>query len=285
MHLDVPHLPPSVLKLYPSTTGAFSLGYHIREVWWPEGLSEAQSKGLVKVLPDGKVAVSAVDSSARAVLHVHRQRFAVCYPLLIQERPLDGKFDYIWHTQVFSMQSYPARWQPAVELLLGAADLEELRDSDQTLDQQEGPSPTTPLALLDVRGQPSPACSVLPLPADREGPSTALNTDFPPDSWWFEATLALLPNDQVITLEWTPAATYQFLPQCGSGEVEVWIHQDESCLRSTKRGHFLAHYKGAGQLQQQQLYASQCVPEYVWSSGGGERYLLGHIAAHALKLR
>eukprot|EP00983_Pelagomonas_calceolata_P130688 1161704-Pelagomonas_calceolata.AAC.5 len=44
-----------------------SLGFLISELWWPCSAEDALAAGLVQQLPDGRVAVSTADSSARMV--------------------------------------------------------------------------------------------------------------------------------------------------------------------------------------------------------------------------
>lgn len=101
-------------------------------------------------------------------------------------------------------------------------------------------------------------------------------------------------------------ATYQFHPR--AGEVEVWIHTDDSCLCTQKQGRFLSHTQrrqqqqlveaqghegsqtysdAAGGPPVEQLYAAHCVPESVWGgeAGGAVRYPLASLAAHATKFR
>ena len=55
------------------------------------------------------------------MLHQHRRRAAVCYPLLI--RDAGQHFEYLWQTQVFSLAAMPGRWRVAVEVLLRVAEL------------------------------------------------------------------------------------------------------------------------------------------------------------------
>ena len=80
-------------------------------------------------------------------------------------------------------------------------------------------------------------------------------------------------------------ATYQFHPD--TGEAEVWLHGDDSCLSTLKQGRFVAHTRQqqqpGGGPPQEQLYAAHCVPESVWGCDG--RYALASMAAHAVKFR
>ena len=313
MHVDQPFFCKPLLRSGAPRQG-LALGYLIRELWWPATADEAVSKGLVEPLPDGRLVLSTADSSARMVLHAHRRRFAVCYPLLVGERPYDGKYEYVWHTQVFSLRGYPPRWQPAVELLMDVVrTLDAQQQQQQQLEQGPGstaaataeppqgayPAPATEL-YPPAAGQqlvlhpaaahtPSQRCVVLPTATDRglgggrEG--------FKQGSWWFEPTLTLLPSDEIITLEWTPEGLYQYNPS--SQEAEVWVHHDESCLATVKQGRFIArtrHDATAGTAVEQ-LYAASCVPETTWlGDGGGQgqppvRISLAQLAAHAQKLR
>ena len=75
-----------------------NLGFRMAELWWPGDARDALSRGLVQLQQDGKTALSAEDGSGRIVLHQHRRRAAVCYPLLI--RDAGQHFEYIWQTQV-----------------------------------------------------------------------------------------------------------------------------------------------------------------------------------------
>lgn len=134
MHVDVPFFCKPLLRC---TQGAFSLGYRIAEVWWPRDVSEAKHLELLQTLADGRLALSSEDHTARVVLHVHRRRFAVCYPLLVQADQAAGKHEYLWHNQAFSLQSYPPRWRPAVQLLL-----QEASNTDRISDSKQGlPNP------------------------------------------------------------------------------------------------------------------------------------------------
>ena len=102
-------------------------------------------------------------------------------------------------------------------------------------------------------------------------------------------------------------ATYQFLTD--HGEVEVWVHSDDSCLSTQKHGRFISHLRpqtrgilddrGRGSREEatlmggeatatsafsEQLYAAHCVPESAWGGQSG-RYSLAPLAAHAIKFR
>lgn len=332
MHVDLPCFCKPLARALRSS---FTLGYLVRDATWPSAVSDMVAAGLARCQPDGKVAVSSEDGVAQVVLHGHRRRFAVCYPLLVAERPQEGKYEYVWQTQVFSTCSYPPRWEPAVQAALRAATQLEA-SSTRTMQQQQQqqaevqpylstsasmrdpnatdsglPHPDHPSAPAPVLLLPEPAasrCSELPRADDctRVGITQPLS----PDGWWAEPSLSLLPQGEVLALEWTPQATYQYLPQ--HDEVEVWVHADESCLATTRAGRFLAHVRdptrGGGQDQGQlgtglvgqqaeaamgaaveapceQLYAASCVPEMVWSRDQSCRYPLAALAAHALKLR
>ncbi|MEW5303222.1 MAG: hypothetical protein WDW38_001541 [Sanguina aurantia] len=400
MHVDIPFFCRPLLRC---TQGAFSLGYRIAEVWWPRDVAEAKELELLQTLADGRLALCSEDHTARVVLHVHRRRFAVCYPLLVQADQASGKHEYLWHNQAFSLQSYPPRWQPAVQLLLEEAsssesvsnskdavsephaishqhepcqrDIHETggssarsssnrqppaaqQDQHPTERESSGAAPHHATAHPPQQQQPRQQCTLSDCNAfishehpphnhtsDHSQPShsphpshqqphghthtsqrqphnhttergnggsapqhdsncntarvlsfaqpcselpTALGRDlcgvcdrFPDPSWWFEPTLSLLPPDDVITLEWTPQATYQFHPE--RQEVEVWVHADESCLSSCKHGRYVLHCRGTAAPDR--LYEASCVPELVWSRDRDERYALGQLAAHALKMR
>lgn len=44
--------------------------------------------------------MSTEDDAGRMVMHSHGRRFAVCYPILVQELPTEGAYEYMWQTQV-----------------------------------------------------------------------------------------------------------------------------------------------------------------------------------------
>ncbi|KAF5833456.1 hypothetical protein DUNSADRAFT_10246 [Dunaliella salina] len=291
MHLDQPFFCQPLLRKEPRPQG-LSLGFLISELWWPRSAEDALAAGLAQQLPDGRVAVSTADSSARMVLHHHRRRFAVCYPLLVEESPVEGKYHYVWHTQVFSMQDIPARWQSASELLRAVSDRlqeeEAVRSSDtaaaavvhhrqlqqqyqqqyqqqqQQQERQHGHQGGLLLPLAaDACSPPPSRCTPLPI-ATQRGLSGTTGT-FAPGSWWLEPTLTLFPPDDVILLEWTPSALYQFYPS--SCEAEVWVGHDESCLTTVKQGRYFRHFRCAQDSTRvlDQLYAASAVPEFVWA--------------------
>lgn len=84
----------------PACRDGLRLGFRLSDLWWPCSVDDALSKGLVQLLEDGKLALSTEDSAGRIVLHQHRRRFAICYPLLTQEHPQEGSYEYVWQTQV-----------------------------------------------------------------------------------------------------------------------------------------------------------------------------------------
>ncbi|KXZ56916.1 hypothetical protein GPECTOR_1g826 [Gonium pectorale] len=312
MHVEQPCVCKPLARVLRS---GFSLGYAIHDATWPNPRHAADA-GLAQLQQDGKVVVSSEDGVAQVVLHGHRRRFAVCYPLLVGERPQEARYDYVWQTQVFSVASHPARWRPAVRAaLLAAAALgqdvgaalaglehESASSQQQGHDQQQqgysnmgliptaaaldpddglaGTGPAGSLSIAEEAPEP-PSVRRCLLPRADECVRTGLAEQLPSDGWWAEPSLSLLPPGDVLMFEWTPHATYQFLPE--SGEVEVWVHADESCMASTRGGRFLAHYKGCE--AEGQLYVANCVPEAVWSRDQACRYPLGALAAHALKLR
>ncbi len=60
-------------------------------------------------------------------------------------------------------------------------------------------------------------------PPAREAPGRP--DGFPHGSWWFEPSLTVLPSEELVLLEWTPEATFQFLP--ASGEVQAWLQGEQ----------------------------------------------------------
>ncbi|GIL42642.1 hypothetical protein Vafri_590 [Volvox africanus] len=282
----------------------FALGYVIHDATWPTP-SYAITEGLAQLQPDGKLALSSEDGVAQVVLHSHHRRFAVCYPLLVGERPQEAQYEYVWQTQVFSMASHPSRWQPAVRAaLLVAAELGlNVESSLVALSQLArfpaiSPNPAMLSGLqagdqsndgnlqdtssitggLSSAAAPAERRTVLPRADDCS--RSSLGEQLRTDSWWGEPSLSLLPPEDVLMFEWTPDATYQFLSE---GEVEVWVHVDESCMVSTRGGRFLEHFKDAESMGQ--MYAANCVPETVWSRDHTYRYPLAALAVHALKVR
>ncbi|GFR40516.1 hypothetical protein Agub_g1085, partial [Astrephomene gubernaculifera] len=298
MHVDLPCFCKPLARALRSS---FALGYLVRDATWPSP-SHAVESGLAQVQPDGKVVVSSVDGVAQVVLHGHFRRFAVCYPLLVAERPQEAKYEYVWQTQVFSVASHPARWQPAVRTALQAAAqlglgvhavLATLDQPQQLAHSQVAQEDAGHLGQICSGGSEEGASgagggggcgsdrrSVLPR-ADDNSARPGLTEPLHSGGWWCEPSLSLLPPEDELLLEWTPHATYHYLSE--AGEVEVWVHADESCLVSRRGGRFMAHYKDSE--SEGQLYAANCVPEAVWSRDQAYRYPLGLLAAHALKLR
>lgn len=274
----------------------FTLGFVIRDATWPTP-AQAISDGLAQLQPDDKITLSSEDGVAQLVLHRHQRRFAVCYPLLVAERPQEAQYEYVWQTQVFNVASHPARWQPAVRtVLLVASRLGKHGElcgaalSPPCSRPQIPPDPCTgknfEYSVNNVdcketssREEPAARRSVLPRADDciRSGLTEQLRTD----GWWSETSLSLMPPDDLLLFEWTPHATCQYLPEIG--EVEVWVHIDESCLVSTRGGKFLEHYRDADGTAQ--MYAATCVPDTVWSPDRTYRYPLASLAHHALKIR
>lgn len=338
MHVELPCFCKPLARVLRSS---FALGYLVQDATWPSP-SVALSAGLAQLQPDGKVAVSSEDGVAQVVLHSHRRRFAVCYPLLVAERPQEAKYEYVWQTQVFSVASHPPRWQPAVRAVLqaaaeldaaavgsgaefgagrqpgAAADQERATAAAPGAERTAGADAAVATPLLDPDGGAAKANAAAPLASLRFGlstspggaeeapePTSRRRTVLPSalhctraglaealgsDGWWGEPSLSLLPPEVVVAFEWTPHATYQFLEAVG--EVEVWVHADESCLATTRAGRFIAHYRSGGGANDcgggvgsEQLYAANCVPDAVWSRDQTYRYPLGTLAAHAMKLR
>ncbi|GLC50872.1 hypothetical protein PLESTB_000441400 [Pleodorina starrii] len=307
MHVELPCFCKPLARVLRS---GFTLGYVIRDATWPTPCY-AIAEGLAQLQSDGKVALSSEDGVAQVVLHGHQRRFAVCYPLLVAERPQDAKYDYVWQTQVFSVASYPPRWGPAVRAALQVTAL--LRQSVQQpclATSGESPGPCCSPSAMAERNAGSRAADPDPDPdAAGSGGSGAAShdpvsfatpserrstlpraddcvrsapTELRVEGWWSEPSLSLLPPDDVVSFEWTPQATYQYLPE--AGEMEVWVHADESCLVSARGGRFLEHFKGADGGAHK-VYAANCVPDAVWSRDQACRYPLASLAAHALKIR
>ncbi|EFJ41759.1 hypothetical protein VOLCADRAFT_98324 [Volvox carteri f. nagariensis] len=303
MHVDLPCFCKPLARVLRS---GFTLGYVIRDATWPTP-SHAIAEGLAQVQPDGKVALSSEDGVAQIVLHRHQRRFAVCYPLLVAERPQEGQYEYVWQTQVFSVASHPPRWRPAVLVALFVADQLRRRipspfpgsgqptsltqmtpDPGWLGDLNAGahPSERALLCSTDAEGVASgsaaPADRRSALPSADDSVRSTLTEQIRTDNWWVDPSLSFMPPDDVLVFEWTPHATYQFLPE--ENEVEVWVHADESCMVSKRGGRFLEHFKDAGESGSQ-LYAASSVPEAVWSRDQTYRYPLGALATHALKVR
>ncbi len=180
MHVDVPFLltpgaSTSQQQQHQGSNG-LTLGYKLDELWWPADAAHAlqpapgASPPLAQLLPDGSLAVSACDGMARATLQPNRRRFAVCYPLRTTPLPSGPPYQHAWHTQVFSVDCYPERWHPLVELLLDLAERLAGPDADATdpagqppehsaaAEQAQGwPLLDAPAARQDGQEQPQPA--------------------------------------------------------------------------------------------------------------------------------
>ncbi|KAG1681112.1 hypothetical protein FOA52_015554 [Chlamydomonas sp. UWO 241] len=305
MHVDVPCYCARLASQAAPRDG-LKLGFRMDDLWWPADAGEALAKGLVADLADGKVSLSTEDDAGRLVLHSHRRRFAVCYPVLVAELHAEGQYEYAWQTQVFSLQAFPDRWAPAVELLLDAVhELDARRAGGNDGDDGDGSGSPGEAgagpgegpcegrdgshALATTSGCGGGGARRTPLPSALPPcGATGFQDSAPADGWWAEQTLSLFADGELVALEWTPQATYQFQP--GAREVEVWVHADESCLATTQGGRFLAHARPSSSSDPsrpstEQLYAASCVPESVWVHERGERYALAPLAAHAGKLR
>ncbi|GIL73336.1 hypothetical protein Vretimale_4900 [Volvox reticuliferus] len=302
MHVERPYF---CKPLACALRSGFALGYVIRDATWPTP-SYAIAEGLAQLQPDGRLALSSEDGVAQVVLHSHHRRFAVCYPLLVGERPQEAQYEYVWQTQVFSVASHPSRWQPAVRAALfvaaelghnvessfaalgqlaridtinpNSSRLSGLKAGDQSTD---GNYRDTSSTCYGFSSAVAPAERRTVLPRADDCIRSSLTEQLRTDGWWGEPSLSLLPPEDVLTFEWTPDATYQFLPE--EGEVEVWVHADESCMVSTRGGRFLEHFKDAESVGQ--MYAANCVPDTVWSRDKTYRYPLAALAVHALKVR
>lgn len=121
-HIDVPALCRPFKQQLAKHGQLFQLGYPIADICWPSTPEEAFQQELVELPDKQRIAVLSKCSSARIVLEYTGLRFAVYYPLLIEHEPTNNVYTYIWQTQVFSRNQYPARWQPALAVASAVAD-------------------------------------------------------------------------------------------------------------------------------------------------------------------
>lgn len=61
----------------------------------------------------------------------------------------------------------------------------------------------------------------------------------PEEGWWYEPS-NVLPSGEHVVLKWAQEATYVWLQS--TGEVEAWLHADDSCMTTTQRGRFVQHF-------------------------------------------
>ena len=193
-------------------------GYHVSSVQWPGSVMEASQAGLLTQQPEGGVQLEAEGSSARLVLHPHRRRLAVCYPLLVKHQAEQGLFEYKWQTQLFSCNEVPQRWLPAFRLVSAACQAFDRVDkarqtqadgkSERHAYPEKGPGPAqhedSVQPTLSVTSRASALPSAIPEAA-------GVMQRYAADSWWLNDSSALLPPDDVVHFEWTPEATYQYV--------------------------------------------------------------------------
>jgi hypothetical protein len=146
-HLDVPYVPSWLAQRWTATTAAtppplFHAGYPITQVAWPPSACAALDQGLVELPGPQQAVLHSTCRSAQIVLERSGLRFAVSFPLLVgtsassRSTPLGAGvaasqgaaggaccYAYVQHTQVFSRKQCPARWQAALGVAVGAADL------------------------------------------------------------------------------------------------------------------------------------------------------------------
>lgn len=248
LHLEAPFYCKALLAA--QSAGAFTTGYPISSVLWPATLAEAEAKGLLQELDGGQVAVQSADATARIVMDGHAQRFAVCYPLLVEAAPGAGSHTFLWHTQSFTTAACPERWRPAAVVAAAAVRLFHSRaaaadagagagagdggaghdgaahalpgaggrstDGGAEGGGQPGPDPHAPLF-----GSLPERTTALPVATSRL--HDAVCEGFEEGSWWFEAT-CLLPPDAIVAIEWAPDATYHFHQPSGDVQARLAGH-------------------------------------------------------------
>lgn len=189
------------------------LGFCMTDLYWPMSLEEAEAKGLIHHGEDGKVTISTEDGCGQIVLHQNRRRFGISYPLLVRDIPLEGAWEYIWQTQVFSLLSFPQRWDPVVSLLLKAA--KELDQMERNVERVADPADETEASVSEewerreavFSASPSGRRTELPkaLGGGYGSPLGSCAEDFcSTEGWWSEPTLTLMPPEDLILMEWTP---------------------------------------------------------------------------------
>lgn len=215
LHLDHPRYCKCLLQSL-KPTEQFVLGYPIRDLCWPRSTKDAYDRGLVEQLDCGKTAVKSQCSSARIVLDGHRLRFAVCYPLLLQQE--GQQYHYVWQTQVFSTRNYPDRWRPALLIAFELADL-----LTHSSDGPCSPHKATQSLLSPVgrHCQSVHAPSLTAISSTTQLPVSGSNTDgstvaaclaetAAAGPWWTQPSCSL-PTDELLSIQWTPEATFLFI--------------------------------------------------------------------------
>lgn len=186
------------------------LGFCMSDLYWPMSIEEAEAKCLFQCSQDdGKITVGTEDGCGQIVLHQNQRRFGISYPLLIRDLPKEGAWEYVWQTQVFSLLSFPQRWEPIVSLVLKAA--RELVHADEGRPEPADESLGRMADEWERREAfyaSSPSGRRTELPQALEGgygsnPGSCAEDYCTTEGWWSEPTLALLPED-LLVMEWTP---------------------------------------------------------------------------------
>jgi hypothetical protein len=64
--------------------------------------------------------IESIDKNARVTVDNSSQSFTVCFPVLLHDIEIDGKFNYIWAEQKLSLKNVPAVWTVPVSIIQGS---------------------------------------------------------------------------------------------------------------------------------------------------------------------
>ncbi|GAB4814913.1 hypothetical protein N2152v2_001959 [Parachlorella kessleri] len=255
----------------------------VEAVRWSGSTAEAAQLQLSTTAGDGQITLVSEDRCAKLELHPSGLRLAVTWPALVP-----GSSQSLWVTQSFSAGDCPAQWEAPLQLAIAAqqqwASTCSGQDGTGTRPSSEGSGDAggaqeprhSQAAAEDLVLAPAQRISKLPPPASHPGIECC---SYPPNSWWFDTGTGIFPPDTPLLLEWTPGAVFQYLPSLE--QVEVVVHMDGSLLRVDRRG-YLWHYC-PGSWRAPKLYSAEAVPSF--ATGGGTRYPLAVLAAHAQAFR
>lgn len=254
----------------------------------------------VENLENGGVQIYAVNKIARVVLSSNGQFIGITFPAQLHTvRDYTKKkhnntivwngelgYEYAWISQVFSVRKYPERWKIPVNI---AKYFYTKRYSVPWM------KPSIDLIQEEIYKTELPS-SKIPFSGQREHPELEPSVIIKPPLSKLHASLSCLQkcvdmseSRLNIDLEYSPDATYRFIPE--TGQVELVFHEDDSCVVSSKESEIVFHHWMFTKTPCEQIYTiGKSIPErfYVFEkeSGSIERsYPLKRMLEYAMEFR
>jgi hypothetical protein len=216
----------------------------------------------VKFLNDGQIEVTSEEKSTVLTLSLNSKIFWIRYPAKILD-PLhsNSKYRYIFLNQMFSVHQFPKRWKIALDIALhyhyvrykDPNHLSPNLNSEYVVDLPTTREPLNVKRFDDEDESSLRSCMQY---------LTLLSThDYDMETLFVPSAEKAFTSD--VLLEYTPHATYKFIPY--TLQVEIILHHNGDVLLSSEQQTHFCHWSvSENNTPEEHLYHIKNIPKYIF---------------------